>query len=172
MSITSTLRVVRRAALISFLAFTFTSPACALAVGDPAPGFALLDSTGELVSLDRLRGRVIYVDFWASWCGPCRRSFPWMNELRRRYLDQGLTIVGINVDKKKTDAERFLLQTPASFTILYDAAGATPNTWGVRAMPSSYLIDRQGRVVAVEAGFTEERAAGMEERIRKLLESK
>lgn len=145
--------------------------ASAVATGEPPPNFALLNAAGELVGLEQLRGRVVYVDFWASWCGPCRRSFPWMNEMRQRYRDTDLVILGINVDKRRSDADRFLLQTPAAFPILFDAAGATPSAWGVGAMPSSYLIDRQGKVVAIETGFDDARKGAVEERIRKLLES-
>jgi thiol-disulfide isomerase/thioredoxin len=137
--------------------------------GAAAPAFALPTATGETVSLAPLRGRVVYVDFWASWCTPCRRSFPWMNELQARYGKDGLAIVGINVDKRREDADRFLRDTPASFTIVYDAKGATPAAYDVKGMPSSYLIDRRGNVVAVEEGFHEERRDDVEARIRALL---
>src|SRR5205807_6899132 len=103
----------------------------AVDVGERAPSFALPTAAGDSVSLEHMRGRVVYVDFWASWCGPCRRSFPWMNEMQRRYGDRGLTIVGVNVDKRRPEADRFLGQVPASFTIVFDAAGVTPSAWGV-----------------------------------------
>ena len=137
--------------------------------GAAAPAFALPTATGETVSLAPLRGRVVYVDFWASWCAPCRRSFPWMNALQARYGKDGLAIVGINVDKRRDDAERFLRDTPASFTIAYDANGATPAAYDVKGMPSSYLIDRKGNVVAVEEGFHDERRDDVEAQIRALL---
>lgn len=145
--------------------------AWALNAGDQPPPFALIDARGDLVSLEHLRGRVVYVDFWASWCGPCRRSFPWMNELQRRYGDRGLKVVGVNVDKRHADADRFLQQVPASFTIVFDAAGVTPSAWGVSGMPSSYLIDAQGKIAAIETGFMEERKSVMEARIQKLLDA-
>ncbi|HEX6794539.1 MAG TPA: TlpA disulfide reductase family protein [Casimicrobiaceae bacterium] len=141
----------------------------AAAPGTAAPTFALPTAGGETVSLAPLRGRVVYVDFWASWCAPCRRSFPWMNELQARYGKDGLAIVGINVDKRRDDAERFLRDTPASFTIVFDARGSTPTAYDVKGMPSSYLIDRSGRVVAVEEGFHDERRNEIEARIRALL---
>ena len=83
-----------------------------------------------------------------------------------------MTVVGVNVDKRRPDAERFLLQTPAAFTIVYDAAGATPEAYTVKAMPSSYLVDATGKVVAVESGFRDEQKAPLEERIRALLPQK
>ncbi len=158
-------------ARIALLVVALSTSICALAagVGDAAPPFALTTASGETVSLATLRGRVVYVDFWASWCGPCRRSFPWMNEMQQKYGARGLTIVGINVDKKRADAERFLQQTPAAFTIVYDEPGVTPAAYVVKGMPSSYLIDAQGNVSTVEIGFFDEHKAGIEERIRALL---
>ena len=155
-------------------ALVFASLVCAFSVraaapGAAAPAFALPTATGETVSLAPLRGRVVYVDFWASWCAPCRRSFPWMNALQARYGKDGLAIVGINVDKRRDDAERFLRDTPASFTIAYDAKGAIPAAYDVKGMPSSYLIDRKGNVAAVEEGFHDERRDDVEAQIRALL---
>ena len=146
-----------------------TGVAHAVGVGEAAPSLALSTAKGEPVALDKLRGQVVYVDFWASWCGPCKRSFPWMNELAQRYGASGLTVVAVNVDKKREDADRFLAATPAQFTVVYDAAGATPAAWAVKGMPSSYLVDRSGRVVMVEQGFRDEQKAGVESRIRELL---
>ncbi|HLX30874.1 MAG TPA: TlpA disulfide reductase family protein [Casimicrobiaceae bacterium] len=156
--------------LAAFLLVAFVAVAAyGGAPGNVAPSFSLPTSRGESVSLDPLRGRVVYVDFWASWCGPCRRSFPWMNAMQARYVNEGLTIVGINVDKRRQDAERFLSDTPARFTIVYDPQGKTPAAYDVKGMPSSYLIDRSGKIVAVEEGFHDERKDELETRIRALL---
>lgn len=143
--------------------------AWAVAAGEAAPVFALPTAAGETIVLEKLRGRVVYVDFWASWCGPCKRSFPWMNDLQKRYGDQGFSIVAINVDKKRDDAARFLKQTPAGFTVVYDEPGTTPSAYAVKGMPSSFLIDAKGNVVAVEQGFHDEQKAAVEERIRALV---
>ena len=148
------------------------APAFAARTGELAPTFALASAAGDTVDLARLRGRVVYVDFWASWCTPCKRSFPWMNELEVRYHDSGLTIVAINVDKRREDALRFLRDVPARFTVVFDAEGKTPAAFGVKGMPSSYLIDREGRVAAVEEGFHDERTTVIEQRIRALLDRK
>lgn len=148
------------------------APAFAARMGEPAPAFALATAAGDTVDLARLRGRVVYVDFWASWCTPCKRSFPWMNELEARYRDSGLTVVAINVDKRREDALSFLRDVPARFTVVFDAEGKTPTAFDVKGMPSSYLIDREGRVAAVEEGFHDERAAAIEQRIRALLDRK
>jgi cytochrome c biogenesis protein CcmG/thiol:disulfide interchange protein DsbE len=141
----------------------------AVGVGEAPPPFSLATAKGDTVALDRLKGQVVYVDFWASWCGPCKRSFPWMNELAERYGDKGFTVVAVNVDKKREDAERFLAATPARFTVVYDAPGATPAAWAVKGMPSSYLVDRSGRVVMVEQGFRDEQKGLVEQRIRDLI---
>jgi len=141
----------------------------AAAPGQVAPGFALPTANGDIVALEKLRGKVVYVDFWASWCAPCRRSFPWMNAMQQKYGSRGFTIVAINVDKKRADAERFLAQIPAHFTVVYDEAGVTPNAYGVTGMPSSYLIDARGNVTFVERGFLDEHKAALEDRIKALL---
>jgi thiol-disulfide isomerase/thioredoxin len=152
------------------LAFAVAATAAwAVGVGEAAPAFSLREDSGASVVLERLRGQVVYVDFWASWCGPCRRSFPWMNELQRRYGDRGLTIVAINVDKNPADAARFLERNPAQFAVAYDQAGVTPLAYAVRDMPSSYLIDSRGKVVEVEHGFHDERKGPLEQRIQALL---
>jgi thiol-disulfide isomerase/thioredoxin len=159
---------MRRAALAA--AFAIVADASfATGIGDPAPAFALRDAHGDTLSLETLRGQVVYVDFWASWCGPCRRSFPWMNEMQRRYGGRGLAIVAINVDRNAVDAARFLERNPAQFAVAYDHAGATPLAYAVQGMPSSYLIDSRGKVVEVEQGFRDERKAALEQRIQALL---
>jgi cytochrome c biogenesis protein CcmG, thiol:disulfide interchange protein DsbE len=140
-------------------------PVAATEAGQPAPAFTLPNAKGETVALERMRGKVVYVDFWASWCGPCRRSFPWMNEMQQKYGARGLVVVGVNVDKKRGDADRFLAQIPANFTVVFDEAGATPSAYGVKGMPSSYVIDARGNVTFVERGFLDENKAVLEQRI-------
>ena len=140
--------------------------------GQPAPNFALPNAQGSVVTLESLRGKVVYVDFWASWCGPCRRSFPWMNDMQQKYGGNGLAIVAVNVDKKRADAEKFLAQLPAGFPVLFDEAGVSPGAFGVKGMPSSFLIDARGNVVFVERGFLDVNRAELEDRIKSLLASR
>ncbi len=147
-------------------------PALATEAGQPAPNIALPNAQGRVVALDGLRGQVVYVDFWASWCGPCRRSFPWMNEMQQKYGGKGLAIVAVNVDKKRADAEKFLTQFPANFPVVYDESGAAPAAFGVKGMPSAYLIDARGNVVLVERGFLDEHRAEFEDRVKSLLASR
>src|ERR1700694_2502274 len=122
--------------------------------GKPAPACSapLLDG-GRSVSLADYRGHVVYLDFWASWCGPCRESFPFMNELQRELAGKGLQILAVSVDKTPEDARRFLARYPAQFTVALDAAGTCPAAFQLQGMPSSYIIDKGGAVRAVHAGF-------------------
>ena len=166
------MQAFRAAVAIAAAACFAIGAARAATIGDPAPAFVLPRAEGATIALADLRGRVVYVDFWASWCGPCRRSFPWMNEIQQRYAASGVTVVAINVDAKREDAERFLRQYPANFTVAYDAAGATPRAYDVKAMPSSYLIDRAGRIARIEQGFLDEKRSALEENIRALAESR
>jgi cytochrome c biogenesis protein CcmG, thiol:disulfide interchange protein DsbE len=148
------------------------SLASAADVGAPAPALSLPTANGETVNIDQLKGKVVYVDFWASWCGPCRKSFPWMTEMQKKYGPAGFTVVAVNVDKKRPDAERFLQSTPAAFTVVYDPAGTTPTAWNVKAMPTSYVIDAKGSVAMVESGFKDENVPELESRIKLLIGSK
>ncbi|TFW10716.1 TlpA family protein disulfide reductase [Massilia arenosa] len=136
--------------------------------GQPAPAFSLAGRDGT-VDLARLRGQFVYVDFWASWCGPCKRSFPWMNGLQQRYGRSGLQIVAVNVDTARADAERFLVATPASFTVAFDPAGATPRSYAIKGMPSSVLVDPSGNVVFQHAGFNEGAAQELEQKIARAM---
>ena len=119
-----------------------------------------------------IEGQVVWVDFWASWCVPCRRSFPWLNSMHRKYAADGLQIIAVNLDKDRALADKFLAEVPAEFALRFDPAGDLAKHYGVQAMPSSYLIDREGRIAAVEEGFHDERATVIEQRIRALLDRK
>ena len=105
--------------------------------GAPAPALTLPGAAGPVVL--PAKGKVVLVDFWASWCGPCRQSFPWMNRMQQRYGAAGLQIVAVNVDQDRAEAEAFLRKLPAAFTVAFDGGGDTPKRWGVRAMPTSVL---------------------------------
>jgi cytochrome c biogenesis protein CcmG, thiol:disulfide interchange protein DsbE len=148
---------------LSMIAF-FASPAHAAEVGDAAPSFALPTLEGN-VNLEQLRGRWVYVDFWASWCAPCKQSFPFMNAMRAKFRDRALEIVAINVDAKRADADRFLRQVPAEFSIAFDPAGETAKRFAVKSMPSAYLIDPKGRVRMVHRGFKSADAEAIEREI-------
>mgnify|MGYP001828374610 FL=1 len=107
----------------------------------------------EAFDAERHAGKVVVLDFWASWCVPCRRSFPWLNAMHAKYSDQGLVIVGVNLDMERADAERFLEEYPADFAIMYDENQELARQFEVVAMPSSYVLGRDGKVVAQHMGF-------------------
>lgn len=156
-------RTLRTFAAAGGLALTLN--ATALEIGQPAPPLTLPDVAGTPQDLAALQGKVVYVDFWASWCGPCRHSFPWMNAMQEKYGPQGLAILGINLDEEPADAAGFLAKMPAKFQVLYDRSGATPTAYGVKGMPTSVLIGRDGTVLFQHIGFTKEGSAGLEDAI-------
>jgi cytochrome c biogenesis protein CcmG, thiol:disulfide interchange protein DsbE len=145
--------------------------AWSLETGAAAPDLNL-PGIKDAVSLAGLKGKVVYVDFWASWCGPCKQSFPFMNELQSKYRAQGLEIVAINLDAKRADADKFLTDVPAQFTLAFDAKGESARRFEVKSMPSSYLIGRDGKVVAAHKGFKDEERADLESRITQALAAK
>ena len=131
----------------------------------PAPAFDL-PTSGGTVSLDSLRGKVVYVDFWASWCGPCRQSFPWMKSLYERYADKGLVIVAINLDKDRDAAESFLEKYPAPFVVAFDPSGKTAKAFKVWGMPTSYIVGPTGAILATHPGFDPKHTALIESQIQ------
>jgi cytochrome c biogenesis protein CcmG/thiol:disulfide interchange protein DsbE len=116
-----------------------------------------------------VEGRVVWVDFWASWCVPCRRSFPWLNSMHRKYGADGLQIIAVNLDKDRALADKFLAEVPAEFALRFDPAGELAKHFGVQAMPSSYLIDTEGNVLATHAGFRTADTADYERAIEEAL---
>ena len=154
------------AALCCFLAVPH---ALAIDAGQPAPDFTLPAADGRPLQLAAFRGKLVYLDFWASWCAPCRQSFPWMNSLQEKYGSGGLVILGVNVDQRRPDADRFLAQLPAKFAIAYDPQGTAPKLYAIKGMPSSVLIGADGRVLFAHAGFRDEERDELEARIRAAL---
>jgi thiol-disulfide isomerase/thioredoxin len=115
--------------------------------------------------------KVVWVDFWASWCAPCRRSFPWMNAMYEKYASEGLQIIAVNVDKERALADEFLEETPAEFRLHFDPSGQLAETFGVQAMPSSFVLDASGNVLATHYGFKLADTAQYEQAIRAALDN-
>ena len=149
---------------LALLAITSTS----FADYPMVPDFKLATDSGHIQPAN-LSGKIVYIDFWASWCKPCRKSFPWLNDIQSRYKDKGFTVLAINLDKDKALADKFLAQIPASFTIAYDPEGKSAESFQVQGMPSSYLIDRSGHLRARHIGFREDDKAELEQAVVKLL---
>ncbi len=139
-----------------------------------AMGLGLFAPTWAAAPLDlgTLRGRVVYLDFWASWCAPCRQSFPWMQTLMTTYAAQGLTIVAVNLDTDRADADKFLRQFKPTFDVRFDPAGELAASYNVKSMPSSVLIDRHGVTRFTHMGFRPVDGALYESQLRELLAEK
>jgi cytochrome c biogenesis protein CcmG, thiol:disulfide interchange protein DsbE len=124
------------------------------------------------LDLNAFHGRVVYLDFWASWCGPCRQSFPWMEILKDTYGPQGLEIVAVNLDSDRADADRFLHQFHPTFDLRFDPKGELAALYKVQGMPSSVLIDRHGATRFTHVGFLPADARVYEAQVRELLAEK
>ena len=137
----------------------------AVSPGEVAPDFLLNGAARDRVQLSALRGKVVYLDFWASWCGPCKQSFPWMNQMQAKYGPQGLQVLAVSVDTQVEAATTFLADTPARFSVAFDPQGSTPRQYAIKGMPTSVLIGPEGKVLAVHSGFRAEDRAELEQRI-------
>lgn len=118
-----------------------------------APDFTLASGSGKNIKLSELRGEVVMVNFWASWCGPCREELPLLDVLYRQYRDYGFTLLGVNVDENRAAADKLLEQIPVSFPVLYDPTSAVSELYQVDAMPSTILIDRDGNLRYLHRGY-------------------
>jgi len=146
--------------------------ALAVQPGGPAPGFELprLDN-GETIRLSDFKGKVVYVDFWASWCGPCRQSLPLYEDLQKRLPVGQFQIIAINLDEDRKDAEAFLKRHPVSYLILSDPEGISASAWSVPAMPTSFLVDSSGKIANIYIGFEPSHIGTIEHDIKALLDS-
>lgn len=143
--------------------------ASALSSGDAPPAIDALDQAGNKVDLAALDGKVVLIDFWASWCKPCRQELPLLERLHQQYASQGLVIVGVSIDSSLKKMKRFLNDTPVSFRIVHDRRAEIASRYQPPTMPSSYFIGRDGKIRYVHEGFRKEDAAKIESRIKSLL---
>ena len=159
-----------RATLAVLLAFA-ALPLHAVESGGAAPTVTLprLGSADAPPAIASLKGRVVYVDFWASWCVPCRLSMPALDSLYKKHSAAGFTVIGVNKDTSTDDAQKFLKRVPVSFPLARDEQDAVAKAFDVKAMPSGYLLDRKGVVRKVHRGFTADSAGALERQIEDLL---
>lgn len=136
------------------LALGWAGGAPAVAPGEKAPSCPLPAFHGaETLDPAAHLGQVVYLDFWASWCRPCAKSFPFLNQLHQDLQARGLKVIAVNLDETRADAEAFLRRYPAGFAVAADPEALCPPRYQVRGMPTSYLIDRRGRIREVHTGF-------------------
>jgi thiol-disulfide isomerase/thioredoxin len=119
--------------------------------------------------IKKYKGSVVYLDFWASWCTPCRKSFPWMNAMQQKYGDKNFQVVSVNLDTERSLADKFLAKTPANFTILYDPDGSLASELKLKGMPSSFLINAQGQIINAHVGFNDKKKIKYEQQIKQSL---
>jgi peroxiredoxin len=119
----------------------------------PAPDFTLKSDSGANLKLSELRGDVVLINFWASWCGPCRQEMPLLSELHNKYKDMGFTVLGVNVEENSAAARKLLKDMPVSFPVLFDNNSTVSKQYDVVAMPSTVLVDRNGNVRYLHRGY-------------------
>ena len=152
-------RTVPLLCLLMLAATTLTPATLAASVdslrtGAPAPAFALNSSSGKAVNLADLKGQIVLVNFWASWCGPCRKEMPILEQLNKQYRAKGVTLVGVNVEPNSATAIDWLKATPVSFPILFDVDSKVSKLYQVEGMPNTVILDRSGKVRYIHRGYT------------------
>ena len=139
------------AAIVAVLSLSL--PALAGPPGAPAPVFTLASRGGQNVSLEQYKGQVVMLNFWASWCGPCRQEMPLLESIYRKYNKMGFTMIGVNVEPDSNAANEWLKATPVSFPILYDRDSKVSKLYDVAGMPSTVIIDRSGKLRVLHRGY-------------------
>ena len=138
---------------VATLAATLAVSSLVGASASIAPTFTLTSRSGDMVQLDKLRGQVVMINFWASWCGPCRQEMPLLDQMYKRYSGLGFTLLGVNVESDSKDAEKLLQQVPVTFPVLFDKENKVSKLYDVNAMPSTVFIDRKGNVRYLHRGY-------------------
>lgn len=134
-----------------------------------APDFTLKSASGENLRLSELRGEVVMINFWASWCGPCRQEMPLLDELYNQYRPMGFTILGVNVEEDSTKARKMLTENPVTFPVVFDNKSAVSKLYNVVAMPSTVLVDRDGNVRYLHQGYKPGYEEAYQQQVRALI---
>jgi peroxiredoxin len=134
-------------------ALVIAVPAVATAPNSPAPPFTLPAKGGSQINLAQYKGQVVMINFWASWCGPCRQEMPLLEDIYKKYNKLGFTLIGVNVEPDSKAADDWLKQTPVSFPILYDKESKVSQMYDVSGMPSTVIIDRKGNLRYLHHGY-------------------
>ncbi len=166
------MHILLRLPLQQIMAILLLACVTALQAGpapSPAPDFALKSDSGENLRLSELRGDVVLINFWASWCGPCRQEMPLLSGLHEQYRDLGFTVLGVNVEENSEAARKLLRDMPVSFPVLFDTDSAVSKQYDVMAMPSTVLVDRDGNMRYLHRGFNPGEEAIYAEKVRDLI---
>lgn len=141
--------------VLAFGARSLLMPAAAGAINahEQAPAIKLNDGSGQAVALSDFRGKLVYLDFWASWCAPCQHTLPWMKKLQSRFGNSGLAVVAVNLDESRSDADKALTEINPNYKVLFDPSGTAAAAFNPPSMPTSYLIGADGAILAIHPGF-------------------
>lgn len=165
------MRRMMNAAIISLVALIVASGAQAAlpAVGSAAPDFALKSGSGRNIRLSELRGQVVLINFWASWCGPCRQELPQLEKLQQRYRRAGFTLLAISIDDNRKNADAMLGKLGVKLAPLYDTEKRAAKRYDVDTMPATLIVDRDGRVRYVHRGYRSGYELKYDQQVRELL---
>ncbi|HYQ72153.1 MAG TPA: TlpA disulfide reductase family protein [Gammaproteobacteria bacterium] len=141
----------------------------AAAAPETAPDFTLKSASGANLRLSEFRGDVVLLNFWASWCGPCRQEMPLLSEMHEQYRDLGFTVLGVNVEEDSRKARKMLEDAPVSFPVLFDSESVVSREYDVVAMPSTVLVDRNGKARYLHKGYKPGLEAVYQQQVRDLL---
>jgi len=155
-----------------WVAFAAAAAAWGGAPSKPAPDVALQDGDGRTLHVAEYKGKVLLVDFWASWCPPCKASFPALDAFYREYQARGFEVLAVNLDERRRDADGFLKDHPHQMTVVFDPKGASPVAFGVKGMPSSFVIDKGGNIRFTHMGYSSNIEQSYRQEIDQLLAEK
>ena len=155
--------------IVVLVAGLFLSPVYAKKLSGPAPDFTLKSKQGENIKLSDLRGQVVMINFWASWCGPCRQEMPFLEQIYKRYKPMGFTLLGVNVEEDSLAANDMLDEVKVTFPILYDTKSAVSEKYNVDAMPSTVLVDRDGNLRHLHRGYVPGTEVEYQKQVRALV---
>lgn len=161
---------MKKSLLVPLAYLAYVSSTQAVEVGQPTPDCSATIATGNSkLDMSTYQGKVVLVDFWATWCPPCKKSMPFLNSLRNQLAKDGFEVVAINVDENSDEAKEYVANNPVDYKMAFDPSGDCPNQYQVKAMPSSYLIDKTGKIRHVHLGFRDEDQPLIREQVSSLL---